>query len=174
MNKTATFAAGCFWHVEEAFSRIKGVVNVTSGYVGGKTENPSYKDVCSDEIGHAEAVQVEFDPKQVSYEDLLNKFWEIHDPTSYHKQGPDVGSQYRSAIFYHDERQKQAALKSKQKLQKSEKYKDTWKSRISGTNSVGKKIVTEIVKATKFYKAEEYHQKYFQKHKIKKMLMCRV
>ena len=95
MNKTATFAAGCFWHVEEAFSKVEGVVNVTSGYVGGKTENPSYKDVCSDETGHAEAVQVEFDPKQVSYEDLLNKFWEIHDPTSYHKQGPDVGSQYR-------------------------------------------------------------------------------
>ena len=163
MNKIqlATFAAGCFWHVEEAFSRIKGVVNVTSGYVGGKMKNPSYKDVCSDETGHAEAVQVEFDPKQVSYDKLLDKFWEIHDPTSYHKQGPDVGSQYRAAIFYHAEKQKQAALKSKQKLQKSEKYK-------------GKKIVTEIVKATKFYKAEEYHQKYFQKHKLQKMFMCRV
>ena len=162
MNKTqATFAAGCFWHVEEAFRQMKGVINVTSGYTGGTMKTPSYEDVCSDETGHTEAVQVEFDPKQVSYEKLLDRFWEIHDPTSYHKQGPDIGSQYRSAIFYHDEKQKQAALKSKQKLQKSEKYKR-------------EKIVTEIVKATKFYKAEEYHQKYFQKHKLQKMFMCRM
>jgi len=157
----ATFAAGCFWHVEEAFRQVKGVVSVTSGYIGGHMKNPGYKDVCSDATGHAESVQIEFDPKQISYEDLLNKFWEIHDPTSYHKQGPDIGSHYRSAIFYHNEKQKEKATKSKQKLQKSEKYKD-------------KKIVTEIVKATTFYKAEEYHQKYFQKHKLQKMFMCRM
>jgi len=156
----ATFAAGCFWHVEEAFSQIKGVVSVTSGYIGGHVKSPSYKDVCADRTGHAESVQIEFDPKQVSYEDLLDKFWELHDPTSYNKQGPDVGSQYRSAIFYHNEKQKEKATKSKQKLQKSNKFE-------------GKKIVTEIVKATTFYKAEEYHQKYFQKHKLQKMFMCR-
>ncbi len=160
-TQLATFSAGCFWHVEEDFMRMKGVVKTTVGYIGGHMENPTYKDVCSDETGHAEALQIEFDPEQVSYEELLNKFWEIHDPTSYHKQGPDVGSQYRAAIFYHDEKQKQVAIKSKEKLQKSEKYKN-------------KKIVTEIVKASKFYPAEEYHQKYFEKHKIQKMFMCMV
>jgi len=157
----ATFAAGCFWHVEEAFGNVKGVVNITSGYTGGKMENPNYQDVCSDQTGHAEAVQVEFDPKQVSYDKLLEVFWELHDPTSYHKQGPDIGSHYRSAIFYHNEKQKQTAMKSKQKLQKTQKYKD-------------KPIVTEIVKAATFNKAEEYHQKYFQKHKIQRMFMCRM
>jgi len=157
----ATFAAGCFWHVEEAFRNVKGVVNVASGYEGGTIKNPTYNDVCSDKSGHAEAVQVEFDVKQVSYEDLLKVFWEIHDPTSYHKQGPDVGSQYRSVIFYHNEKQKQAAIISKQKLQKTQKYRN-------------KTIVTEIVKSNKFYKAEEYHQRYFQKHKFQKMFMCRM
>ena len=163
MNKTqlATFAAGCFWGIEEAFSKVKGVLNVMVGYTGGTMKNPTYEDVCTDKTGHAEAVDIEFDPKTVSYEELLNKFWEIHDPTSYHKQGPDVGSQYRSAIFYHNEKQKQDALKSKQKIQKSEKYKN-------------KKIVTEIVNAKEFYKAEEYHQKYFQKHKLQKLFMCRI
>jgi len=157
----ATFAAGCFWHVEEDFMHMKGVIKTTVGYSGGHMKNPTYKDVCSDETGHAEAVQIEFDPKQISYEKLLDKFWETHDQTSYHKQGPDVGSQYRAAIFYHNGEQKQAAIKSKNKLQKSEKYKN-------------KKIVTEIVKASEFYPAEEYHQKYFQKHKLQKMFMCRV
>ena len=156
----AIFAAGCFWHVEEAFRQIKGVVNVTSGYTGGHMKNPGYNDVCSDTTGHAESVLVEFDPKQVSYEDLLDKFWKMHDPTSYHKQGPNVGSQYRSAIFYHDQKQKETAIKSKNNLQKTEKYKN-------------KKIVSEIKKASKFYQAEEYHQKYFQKHKLQKMFMCR-
>ena len=160
-TQLATFAAGCFWHVEEAFRQIKGVINVTSGYTGGHTKDPTYKDVCSDTTSHAESILVEFDPKQVSYEDLLDKFWEIHDPTSYHKQGPDVGSQYRAVIFYHNEKQKTLATKSKQKLQKNQKYKN-------------KKIVTEVVKATKFYPAEEYHQKYFEKHKIQKMFMCRI
>ncbi|MBI2523439.1 peptide-methionine (S)-S-oxide reductase MsrA [Candidatus Woesearchaeota archaeon] len=158
-TQLATFAAGCFWHVEESFRQMNGVVKTTVGYIGGHMENPTYKNVCSDETGYAEAVQVEFDPKQISYEELLGKFWEIHDPTSYHKQGPDVGSQYRAAIFYHDEKQKQAAMKSKNKLSKSEKYKN-------------KKIVTEIVKASKFYPAEEYHQKYFQKHKLQKFFAC--
>ena len=159
-TEIATFAAGCFWHVEEAFMHIEGVIKTTVGYTGGHMENLTYEDVCSDTTGHAEAIEVEFDPKPVSYEDLLNTFWEIHDPTSYHKQGPDAGSQYRAAIFYHDEKQKQAAMKSKNKLQKSGKYKN-------------KKIVTEIAKASKFYPAEEYHQKYFEKHKLQKMLMCR-
>ena len=161
-NKTqlATFAAGCFWHVEEAFMHMKGVVKTTVGYTGGHMEKPTYENVCSDTTGHAEALQVEFEPNKVSYEELLNKFWEIHDPTSFHKQGPDAGSQYRAAIFYHDEKQKDLALKSKNKLQKSEKFKN-------------KKIVTEIIKASKFYPAEEYHQKYFQKHKLQKMFMCR-
>ena len=160
----ATFAAGCFWHVEEAFMRIRGVIKTTVGYTGGHSghmEAPTYKDVCSDATGHAEAVEIEFNSKQVSYEDLLNRFWEIHDPSSCHKQGPDTGSQYRAVIFYHDEKQKLAAISSKNKLQKSEKYKN-------------KKIVTEIVKASKFYPAEEYHQKYFEKHKLQKMFMCRM
>jgi len=160
-TEKATFAAGCFWHVEEAFRNVKGVVNVTSGYIGGTMNNPSYEDVCSDETGHTEAVQVEYDPKKVSYEDLLNVFWKVHDPTQFNRQGVNIGKHYRSAIFYHNKEQKEKATKSKQKLQKSEKYK-------------GKKIVTEIVKATVFYPAEEYHQKYFQKHKFQKMFMCRM
>jgi len=160
-TELATFAAGCFWHIEEAFMQMKGVVKTTVGYTGGHMKDPTYHHVCSDATGHAEAIEIEFDPKKVSYEELLNKFWEIHDPTSYHKQGPDVGSQYRAAIFYHNEKQKQAAAKSKEKLQKSEKYGN-------------KKIVTEIVKASAFYPAEEYHQKYFEKHKLQKMFMCRM
>ena len=157
----ATFAAGCFWHVEEDFMHMKGVIKTTVGYSGGHMKNPTYKDVCSDETGHAEAVQIEFDPKQISYEKLLDKFWELHDPTQFNGQGPDVGAQYRSAIFYHDEKQKKAAISSMGKLQKSEKYKN-------------KKIHTQIAKAEKFYPAEEYHQKYFQKHKLQKMFMCRM
>ena len=152
-NKTqlATFAAGCFWGVEYKFNQTKGVVNTTVGYTGGHFKNPSYEDVCSDETGHAEAVQVEFNPLVVSYEKLLDLFWIIHDPTQWHRQGPDVGSQYLSAIFYHDEQQKKAAISSKEKLEKSKKY--------------SKPIVTEIVPASTFYKAEEYHQKYWLKNK---------
>lgn len=163
MAKTqlATFAAGCFWHVEEGFIHLKGVIKTTAGYTGGNMKNPSYEDVCSGTTGHAEAVQVEFDPKQISYEELLKVFWKIHDPTQLNKQGPDVGAQYRSAIFYHDESQKNAALKSKETMQKSEQYRYEI-------------IATEIKKATEFYQAEEYHQKYFDKHKIRKMFMCRV
>ena len=107
-TQLATFAAGCFWHVEEAFMHLKGVIKTTVGYTGGNAENPSYKDVCSGKTGHAESVQVEFNPKQISYENLLKVFWSIHDPTQVNKQGPDIGAQYRSAIFYHNENQKQA------------------------------------------------------------------
>ncbi|MBI2653755.1 peptide-methionine (S)-S-oxide reductase MsrA [Candidatus Woesearchaeota archaeon] len=150
-TQLATFAAGCFWGIEYKFNQVKGVVNTTVGYTGGHFKNPSYKDVCSDETGHAEAVQVEYDPKQVTYEQLLDVFWSLHDPTQLNRQGPDFGSQYRSAVFYHDEEQKKAAIKSKEKLGKSGKYK--------------KPIVTEIVPASTFYKAEEYHQKYWLKNK---------
>ena len=148
-TEKATFAAGCFWGVEETFRKTKGVVNTAVGYTGGKMKNPSYEDVCSDETGHAEAVQVEFDPKKVSYEKLLGIFWQNHDPTQLNRQGLDFGSQYRSAVFYHSEKQKQAALKSKEMLEKSKKY--------------SKPIVTEILPAAGFYRAEEYHQRYKQK-----------
>lgn len=150
-TQLATFAAGCFWGIEYKFNQVKGVINTIVGYTGGHFKNPSYEDVCSDETGHAEAVQVEYNPKQVTYEQLLDVFWSIHDPTQLNRQGPDVGSQYRSAIFYHNEEQKKAAIKSKEKLEKSGKYK--------------KPIVTEIVPASTFYKAEEYHQRYWLKNK---------
>ena len=150
-TETATFAAGCFWGVEYKFAQIKGVVNTTVGYTGGHLKYPSYENVCSDETGHAEAIKVEFDPNQVSYEKLLEVFWNLHDPTQFHRQGPDVGTQYRSAIFYHNEEQKKAAIKSKEKLEKSGKYKEP--------------IVTEISEAKEFYPAEEYHQKYWLKNK---------
>ncbi len=150
-TEIATFGAGCFWGVEYKFNKVKGVVNTTVGYIGGHSKNPSYGNVCSDKTGHAEAVQVEYNPKQVSYEQLLDVFWNLHDPTQWHRQGPDIGSQYRSAIFYHNEKQKQAALKSKEKLEKSGKF--------------NKPIVTEIVHASTFYKAEEYHQRYWEKNK---------
>lgn len=145
--KKATFAAGCFWGVEEAFRHLKGVTSTMVGYTGGTNKNPSYEDVCNKETGHAEAVQIEFDSKKVSYEKLLKIFWKIHDPTTLNRQGPDVGSQYRSAIFYHNEEQKELAIKSKEKEQK--KYKN--------------KIVTEITEAKTFYKAEKYHQQYLEK-----------
>lgn len=148
-TEKATFAAGCFWGVEEAFRRAKGVTSTTVGYTGGKMKNPSYDDVCSDETGHAEAVQIEFDPKKVPYEKLLDIFWKNHDPTQLNRQGPDIGSQYRSAVFFHNEKQRKAAIKSKEAVEKSKKY--------SGP------VATEIVPASDFYKAEEYHQKYLEK-----------
>ncbi|MBI2660522.1 peptide-methionine (S)-S-oxide reductase MsrA [Candidatus Woesearchaeota archaeon] len=148
-TETATFAAGCFWGVEETFRKTKGVIRTMVGYTGGKMKNPTYEDVCSDETGHAEAVQIEFDPKKVSYEKLLGIFWQNHDSTQLNRQGPDVGSQYRSAIFYHNEKQRKAAIKSKEVLGKSGKY--------------SKPVATEIVPASDFYKAEEYHQKYIEK-----------
>lgn len=146
----ATFAAGCFWGVEETFRCTKGVKETEVGYTGGHTKNPTYEDVCSDTTGHAEAVQVKFDPNEVSYDELLNIFWENHNPTTMNRQGPDVGSQYRSVIFYHSEEQKKEAEASKKKLQESGKYGD-------------KEIVTEIVEAGPWYPAEEYHQKYVMK-----------
>jgi peptide-methionine (S)-S-oxide reductase len=146
----ATFAEGCFWGVEANFQHTPGVTSAVSGYAGGKTENPSYEDVCSGRTGHAEAVEVEFDPQKVRYEDLLQIFWTSHDPTTPNRQGPDVGTQYRSAIFFHDAAQQAAALASKEQLGKSGRLK--------------RPIVTEIVAAGPFYRAEGYHQKYFAKH----------
>ncbi len=145
----ATFGAGCFWGVEESFRKIQGVKSTMVGYTGGQFKDPKYHDVCSDKTGHAEAVQVEFDPTQVSYEKLLDVFWKIHDPTTLYRQGPDIGSQYRSMIAFHDAEQETIAKKSKDAMEKSGKFKN--------------KIVTEIVPATEFYKAEEYHQKYYVK-----------
>jgi peptide-methionine (S)-S-oxide reductase len=144
-----SFAAGCFWGVEEAFRCLKGVISTTVGYMGGVTDNPTYQDVCSGTTGHAETVEVIFDPKLVSYEDLLNVFWEAHDPTTLNRQGPDIGDQYRSVIFYYNDEQKQIALSSKEKLEKSDEY--------------DRKIVTQIILAPKFYPAEDYHQQYLMK-----------
>jgi methionine-S-sulfoxide reductase len=151
MTEIATFGAGCFWGVEQRFGKIKGVLSTVVGYTGGKMENPTYKDVCTDKTGHAEVVRVTYDPSIVSYEELLEYFWDMHNPTTLNRQGWDVGTQYRSAVFYHSEEQKEAALRLKEKLDKSAKYK--------------KPIVTEIVPAGKFYRAEEYHQKYHEKNK---------
>ena len=146
----ATFAAGCFWGVEAAFRRLEGVRSAEVGYIGGTLENPTYEDVCSDATGHAEAVSVEYDPAVLTYEKLLETFWDCHDPTQYHRQGPDVGSQYRSAIFYHTPGQRAAALASKKSLEQSGKLREP--------------AVTEIVPAATFYRAEEYHQRYLEKH----------
>ena len=143
----ATFAAGCFWGVEAEFRQIKGVISTRVGYIGGHMENPSYEDVCTDETGHAEAVEITYDQKKVHYENLLKVFWQNHNPTQLNRQGPDVGTQYRSAIFYHNKNQKEAALKSLKEEQKNYKAK----------------IVTEILKATKFNEAEDYHQQYLEK-----------
>jgi peptide-methionine (S)-S-oxide reductase len=148
----ATFAAGCFWHVEAAFRQIKGVVSTTVGYSGGSTKNPTYEDVCSHKTGHAEVVQVEYDPAQVSYDQLLDAFWENHDPTTLNRQGPDVGDQYRSAIFYHTPQQQAAAEASMKRLEESGKHR--------------RPIVTQIQPAADFYRGEEYHQQYFEKNGI--------
>ncbi len=144
----ATFAAGCFWGIEAAFREIKGVTDVISGYIGGNTKNPTYEQVCSGKTGHAEAVEITFNPEIVSYKKLLEIFWKVHNPISLNRQGLDIGTNYRSAIFYHDEKQKQEAIESMKNAQKM--FKD--------------KIVTKITKASEFYKAEEYHQKYLEKH----------
>jgi peptide-methionine (S)-S-oxide reductase len=149
MTQKATFAAGCFWGVEAAFRQLKGVTATAVGYTGGKLKNPTYKDVCSDTTGHAEAVEVEYDPAQVSYEELLRVFWENHDPTQMNRQGPDIGSQYRSSIFFHTPEQEAAARASKEALQASGQYR--------------RPIATEIVPAPEFYRAEEYHQQYLEK-----------
>ena len=145
----ATFGAGCFWGVEARFRKVKGVTSATVGYSGGAMEDPSYEDVCSGNTGHAEAVEVIFDPEMISYDQLLDVFWSIHDPTTLNRQGPDVGSQYRSAIFTHDPGQDAAARASKERLQT--------------TIGPGREIVTEITPAAVFYQAEDYHQQYFEK-----------
>jgi peptide-methionine (S)-S-oxide reductase len=146
----ATFAAGCFWGVEEAFRQLKGVKSTIVGYTGGRFENPTYNDVCTHKTGHAEAVEIQFDPNEDSYEQLLDVFWSIHDPTTKDRQGPDIGSQYRSMIAYHTQEQELLAIKSKANLEKSNQLREDT-------------IVTEIVPASTFYKAEDYHQKYYQK-----------
>jgi len=146
----ATFGAGCFWHVEDLLSKTKGVTSTKVGYIGGQLPNPTYEEVCTDKTGHAEAVEIEYNPDEISFEELLDVFWNNHDPTTLNRQGPDVGIQYRSAIFYHDDKQKEIAEKSKQTLDESTQHKNP--------------IVTQIVPAPTFYTAEEYHQKYFKKH----------
>jgi peptide-methionine (S)-S-oxide reductase len=148
--KTATFGAGCFWGVEAAFSNVNGVLTTTVGYMGGTLKNPTYKDVCNGQTGHAEVVQVTFDPSIVSYEQLLGVFWSVHDPTQLNRQGPDKGTNYRSVIFYHDAEQGRIARK----------YKETLET--SGASRFGK-IMTAILPAPEFYRAEEYHQHYYQK-----------
>ncbi|MGH9770758.1 MAG: peptide-methionine (S)-S-oxide reductase MsrA [Candidatus Acidiferrales bacterium] len=149
----ATFAAGCFWGVEDAFRQVRGVTSATVGYTGGTKANPSYKDVCTGATGHAEALEVEFDPKEVSYLELLATFWKSHDPTTLNRQGPDVGTQYRSAIFFHDAEQEAEARDSKATLEKAGIFK--------------RPIVTAIEPASTFYRAEEYHQQYLEKQGIR-------
>jgi peptide-methionine (S)-S-oxide reductase len=154
-TQTATFAAGCFWGVEADFRDIPGVLDAEVGYTGGATQNPSYRQVCTDTTGHAEAVQVTFDPEKVSYDTLLDAFWSLHDPTQVNRQGPDVGTQYRSAVFYNDETQRVAAEASKARAQAK----------------LTRPIATEIVPAQPFYRAEDYHQRYLEKQGLRH---CRI
>ncbi|HKX13113.1 MAG TPA: peptide-methionine (S)-S-oxide reductase MsrA [bacterium] len=148
-TQKAIFAAGCFWGVEEAFRSLPGVLDSVVGYTGGKTEDPTYKEVCTDRTGHAEAVLVEYDPEKISYDRLLEVFWANHDPTTKDRQGPDIGSQYRSAIYFFSPEQQQAAQASKQAMEASGKFR--------------RPIVTEITPAATFYRAEDYHQRYLEK-----------
>jgi peptide-methionine (S)-S-oxide reductase len=147
-TQLATFAAGCFWGVEDAFRRIPGVVDAVSGYTGGRIDHPTYPQVCSHTTGHAEAVEVTFDPERVSYDALLDFFWQIHDPTQLNRQGPNVGDQYRSAIFTHSPDQEREALASRDREQQKH----------------SRPIVTQILPAPRFWPAEEYHQRYFEKN----------
>lgn len=148
-TEKATFGGGCFWGVEASFRQVEGVTATAVGFMGGTHANPSYRDVCTDQTGHAEVVEVEFDPKRVSYDDLLRVFWEVHDPTQLNRQGPDVGTQYRSVIFFHSPQQESAAKAWKEKLEKSGTFR--------------RPIVTEILPAARFWRAEEYHQQYLEK-----------
>jgi len=148
-KKIATFGTGCFWGVEAAFRQIPGVLSTRVGYLGGTMQNPTYRDVCTGRTGHAEVVEVTYDPSRISYDDLLTVFWENHDPTTLNRQGPDVGEQYRSAIFYHDDEQKNTAIASKAERDGSGRHRN--------------KIVTEITPASAFYEAEDYHQQYLEK-----------
>jgi peptide-methionine (S)-S-oxide reductase len=147
--KNATFGAGCFWGVEAAFRKLDGVTAIAVGYTGGTTRDPTYEDVCGGQTGHAEVVQLDYDPAQISYDDLLDLFWAIHDPTTLNRQGPDVGSQYRSAIYFHDAEQEAQAGTSLDRLRQSGRH--------------SRDIVTEITPAPDFYRAEDYHQQYFDK-----------
>jgi peptide-methionine (S)-S-oxide reductase len=147
-TQTATFAAGCFWGVEAAFRQVPGVVDVISGYTGGSVDNPTYRQVCGHATGHAEAVEVTFDPQRVGYEKLLSVFWQLHDPTQLNRQGPDVGDQYRSAIFTHGDEQEREAIASREREQRN----------------YARSIVTQILPAPRFWPAEEYHQRYFEKN----------
>jgi peptide-methionine (S)-S-oxide reductase len=156
-TQKATFAAGCFWGVEAEFRQIDGVTATRVGYTGGHTANPSYREVCSHTTGHAEAVEVTYDPERVSYDDLLRVFWENHDPTQLNRQGPDIGDQYRSAIFVHSPEQERAARASKEQLEREGRYR--------------RPIVTQIVPATTFYQAEDYHQQYLEKRGL---ATCRI
>lgn len=151
MTEKTTLAGGCFWCTEAIFKRLKGVKSVIPGYTGGHTENPTYDEVCSGRTGHAEAIDIEFDPDVISFEKILDVFWKLHDPTTLNKQGVDVGTQYRSVIFYHDEEQKKIAEESKKRVEESGMYKD--------------RIVTEIIPFSNFYKAAGYHQHYYDKNK---------
>jgi peptide-methionine (S)-S-oxide reductase len=153
----ATFAAGCFWGVEAAFRQVPGVRSTAVGYSGGTLEAPTYADVCNGDTGHAEVVEVDFDPARVSYDALLDVFWENHDPTTLNRQGPDVGEQYRSAIFFHDPEQEKSARASKEKLERSGRFR--------------RPIVTEITPASRFWRAEEYHQQYLEK---KGLASCKI
>ena len=146
-KEKASFAAGCFWGVEETFRCLKGVISTSVGYMGGEFENPTYEDVCTGRTGHAETVEVVYDPSIISYDELLTVFWKNHDPTTQNRQGPDIGSQYRSVIFYYNEEQKNMANQSKKKIQ----------------NRFDREVVTQIVPATEFYMAEDYHQQYLAK-----------
>ncbi|VVB79013.1 Peptide methionine sulfoxide reductase MsrA [uncultured archaeon] len=148
-KQTATLAAGCFWHVQKAFSKIPGIIKTRVGYTGGTLKNPNYKEVSSGKTGHAEAIEIEFDSEKITFEKILEIFWNIHNPTTLNRQGMDFGTNYRSAIFYHDEYQKDDAIRSRDKYQK----------KINNT------IITEITKVSKFYPAEEYHQNYLEKNK---------
>lgn len=147
----ATLAGGCFWCTEAIFKRLKGVISVKPGYAGGTKENPTYEEVCSGKTGHAEAIQIEFDPSLIGFDKILDVFWHTHDPTTLNQQGNDIGTQYRSAIFYHDNIQKEKALKSKDNLVKEKTFKDP--------------IVTQIIPFTNFYEAENYHKDYFDRNK---------
>jgi len=153
MTEKATFGAGCFWGVESTFREVDGVVDAAVGYEGGHTVNPTYKDVCTDATGHAEVIEVDFDPSKVSYDALLQVFWTSHDPTQVNRQGPDFGTQYRTVIFYHTTEQQQAAQRSKEALEKSGRF--------------SRPIATQIVPAQTFYRAEDYHQQYLAKRGVR-------
>ena len=148
----ATFGAGCFWGVEAAFRQLDGVLTTSVGYLGGDFENPTYQHVCSGQTGHAEVVRIEYDSDRVSYPELLDLFWKVHDPTTLNRQGPDIGNQYRSAIFFHTPEQQAAAEASKAQLEASNQYPNS--------------VVTEIIPVSEFYMAEDYHQQYFEKQGI--------